>query len=407
MFEKAINNLKRHPAAYTVIALIVFIASVLVPQLPDEDKLSGFIVAIVVAAVSVVLLHWREGAHSEKNEESQNEHVSVVEFQAPPTGKYNHPFYEYFINQLLSAKEDIIITGDGFECANKEGEKIAEKFATAFKTALDNKVSIVRIETKSRGQVKWAKMLADLVGEYGDQFQLHILKEAKATQMASVCVIDPEIPEKATVEIMLSTQRLFGVKAADLAGTAVFLHGQPYLAQDLRRRVLLLQDASYSNRPITYTEVINTLAGEEYYFSFASNMDSTQMKGRCPSAKKIGIGVLKDHEIVFNRQGTYRAGGVGSVQQHPSQRVYGIIWKLNPSEFSELDKAEDLSAYRRCKEVIQTMDGEGFECHIYKAIPQGTYEPDQEYLSLIIEAANNESLPKDYIAYLESFQANA
>ena len=372
------------------------------------DRLFGFIVSIIVASLSVIILHLKGSVASEEIAEQKTE-GTVVEFQASPNGKYNFPFYEYFIKQITSAKEDIVITGDGFECANDEGTNIAKQFAEAFRSILANNpdVSIVRIETKSRGQLKWANMLGELVKDFGERFQLYVLREEKATQMASVCVIDPENPELATVEIMLSTQRLFGVKAADLAGTAIFIHKQPYLAQDLRRRVLNLRDSEYSVHPITPTEVINTLAGEEYYFSFASNMKSEQMKSRCPSANQVGIGVLKDHELVFNRKGSYRPGGVASVQQHGSKRVYGIIWKLNPAEFADLDQTEDLTAYRRFEEEIQTLDGATYKCHIYKAIPQGSFDPDPDYLELVIEAASEQQLPDDYIEYLESFKNHA
>ena len=403
VFDSAINNLKRHPAAYTVIALVLVLASVLVPQLPESDRLYGFIVSVVVAALSVVFLHVKSnGVVAEPESTGKN---TVVEFQAPPSGKYNYPFYDYFIEQITTAREDIVITGDGFECTNTEGTNIAKRFAEAFRVALANNVSIVRIETKSRGQMQWAEMLAGLVEQYGDQFQLYILREKKATQMASVCVIDPEIPEAATVEIMLSTQRLFGVKAADLAGTAVFIHQQPYLAQDLRRRVLNLRNSEYSIHPLTPTEVVNALADEAYYFSFASNMKSAQMKSRCPSAQQVGIGVLQDHEIVFNRRGSYRPGGVASVQQCEGKRVYGVIWKLNPAEFAELDNTEDLAAYRRFEEKIQTLDGTNCQCYIYKAIPQGIFQPDPDYLKLVIEASKEQQLPEDYIQYLKSFQA--
>lgn len=331
----------------------------------------------------------------------------VVDFQAPPNGQHNYPFYDYFIDKIINAEKSIVITGDGFECTTEEGTNIAKKFNEAFRVALSKGVSIVRIETKSRGQFKWASMLAELVKEYGDHFHLYILREKKSSQMASVCVIDPQDLDLSIVEIMLSTQQLLGVKSGDVAGTALFIHGQPYLAQDLAKRVLTLSEPEYTNNPITPTEVTNLLVGEEYYFSFASNMNHDQMTDRCPSAQKVGIGILQNHEIVFNRKGSYRPGGVASVQQKDGARVYGVIWKINPSEFSELDKSEDMTAYRRFNENINTMDGKVYKSHIYKAIPQGTFEPDREYLRLMIDSSKEQDLPSEYIEYLESFVDNA
>lgn len=403
MFDFAIANLKRHPAAYTVITLVLVLASILVPQLPEKDRLIAFIASIFVVAISVVYLHKKDDIDKDDIDKNNN----VIAFQAPPKGKYNGAFYEYFIHQITNATQDIVITGDGFECTTEKGINIAKQFIEAFRVALNNGVSIVRVETKSSGQIKWANMLAELVDTYGDKFHLYILREKKTIQMASVCVIDPEVLDSSTVEIMLSTKRLFGIKAADLAGTAVFIHGQPYLAQDLRERVLNLRKTEYSTNPITSTEVINTLVGEEYYFSFGSNMKTEQMTYRCPSAEKVGIGVLQNHEIVFNRKGSYRPGGVASVQQQDGKRVYGVIWKISPSEFAELDKAEDLTAYRRFEENIRTMDGKVYKCHIYKAIPQGIFEPDLDYLKLVVDASKEQGLPNEYLEYLESFRSNA
>ena len=356
----------------------------------------------VIDILTVKNSQYVEGVN-ELNNEKKIENSAIQIFEAPSDGKYNYPFYEYFIDRIKNAK-DIYITGDGFECTNEEGENIAKNFIKSFRDALDGGATIVRVETKSQGPLKWAQMLAELSKEYGDQFSLYVLKEKKSTQMASVCVIDADISKSSMVEMMLSTQRLFGVKAADLAGTAVFLSGQDTLAQDLRRRILTLQKPEFSVHLLTPSEIINTLAGEAYYFAFGSNMDSKQMKQRCASAKYVGTGVLKNHEIVFNRKGTYRAGGVASVENKTGKDVYGVIWRINPIEFDQLDKTEDPKAYRRFSEEIYTLDGKAHNCNVYKAIPSGSFEPDEEYLILMLEAAKSNDLPDSYIEYLEHFK---
>lgn len=331
----------------------------------------------------------------------------VKTFSALPDGKYNNPFYEYFEDKIRNAKHDIYITGDGFECITNEGTEIAERFVAAFREALKKGVSVVRVEIKSRGQLKWANMLSELKKEFSDSFQLFLVMEEKFTQMASVCIIDPDVSGESTIEIMLSTHRLFGTKAANIAGMALFIHGQEYLAQDLRTRILALRDSEHTAHPITYSEVLNMLAGEDYYFSFGANMDKTPMTARCPTAEKIGIGVIRNHEIVFNRRGSYRTGGIASIQHSEDHEVYGVIWKISSFEFNALDRTEDPSAYGRYEEKIHTSDGKEYLCHVYKAIPQGNYEPDDEYLNLIINAALAQELPKKYVDYLRSFKIKA
>lgn len=85
--------------------------------------------------------------------------------------------------------------------------------------------------------------------------------------MSSVCVIDPENSQTNVVEIMLSTQRLFGTTAADLAGTAVFIERQEILARDLRRRILSLTQPQISVRLTDPKDALTSLCGTEPYFA--------------------------------------------------------------------------------------------------------------------------------------------
>lgn len=330
-------------------------------------------------------------------------HVKI--FESPTDTKYNRKFYDYFRDKIRSANQDIYITGEGFECADAEGRELAETFIDAFKDALKRRVSVVRVQTRLKTNTEWASMLATLLTDYPDCFHLYALKKEKVSQMSSVCVIDPENSVSNVVEIMLSTQRLFGTTAADLAGTAVFIEGQQILARDLRRRIMTLTKPEISV-PLTDPEDITTsLCGEELYFAYGSNMVEEQMKERCKSAVKVGIGALNDHKIVFNRKGTYRPGGVASIEESEGQRVYGVIWKIHSSEFWELDEKEDPKAYVRRKIPVYTLSGEHHSCHIYEAIPQrGVFKPSKDYLKTMVRGAKEAGLPDDYIKYLEEFK---
>lgn len=328
----------------------------------------------------------------------------VKVFESPTDTKYNRQFYDYFNAAIRSAKQDIYITGEGFECADDEGRELAEMFVAAFRDALEKRVSVVRVQTRLKTNTQWASMLAALLTDYPEHFYLYALKKEKVSQMSSVCVIDPENAVSNVVEIMLSTQRLFGTTAADLAGTAVFIEGQQILARDLRRRIMTLTGSEISV-PLTEAEDITTsLCGEELYFAYGSNMAEEQMKERCKSAVRVCVGVLEDHEIVFNRKGTYRPGGVASVQQSEGRRVYGVIWKIHSNEFWELDEKEDPKAYVRKKVSVNTLSGESHSCHIYEAIPQpGVFKPGKDYLKILVRGAREAGLPDDYVTHLEEF----
>jgi hypothetical protein len=132
-------------------------------------------------------------------------------------------------------------------------------------------------------------------------------------------------------------------------------------------------------------------------------MDEDQMHERCPSAEKVGVAVLRDHRLVFNRRGSYRDGGVASVVPEPGQRVYGVVWRIGAAEFERLDETEDATAYRRRIVATYGLDGSVWRTQLYQAIPEGEFPPDDAYVELLITAAEKAGLPPDYVAGLQRF----
>src|SRR5262245_13183823 len=59
-FQSAINNLKSHPAGYTVVALVLVLTSVVVPQLRVEDRLVAFVAAVLIVTAGVIYFHSKD-----------------------------------------------------------------------------------------------------------------------------------------------------------------------------------------------------------------------------------------------------------------------------------------------------------------------------------------------------------
>lgn len=141
------------------------------------------------------------------------------------------------------------------------------------------------------------------------------------------------------------------------------------------------------------------------YFAYGSNMCSDQMRMRCPAAKTIGVGIVHQYELVFNRKGTYRPGAVASIVPCENGAcVYGVIWELTPTDLAELDAIEQ--AYKRLPLRVSTPQGQRYDCHTYIAIPEDDPpEPDQDYLLIILNAATRLGLPTSYVERIERFRA--
>lgn len=58
--QSALNNLKSHPASYTIIALVIALTVGVVPQLPSEHRLIAFITAVIIVVIAVSYLHTRD-----------------------------------------------------------------------------------------------------------------------------------------------------------------------------------------------------------------------------------------------------------------------------------------------------------------------------------------------------------
>jgi hypothetical protein len=140
------------------------------------------------------------------------------------------------------------------------------------------------------------------------------------------------------------------------------------------------------------------------YFSFGSNMDREQLKKRTPQADYVGVGYVPDHDLVFNRKGSYRLGGVASIVPASGVRAYGVVWAISPEELAEMDRFEDPNAYERVQKTVITNDGKELLCNVYIAFPQGDIPADQPYLELIIKAAQTANLPCDWIERIKKYR---
>jgi len=317
-------------------------------------------------------------------------------------GPYMDDFYQAFAEKISSARQNVYITGEGFDCSTALGRGFARKLIDAMRQALDNGARVVRLQTRTTIDSTWLDYLKGLLADYPTTFELYSPLVAGAPQVASLCVIDAEDVDRNTTEFMLEINRHFGSDRRDVAGTAVFVTGHQPLAETIRSRILnVTRDSEHTARIRTAEEAESFFHGE-YYFAYGSNMCRAQMVTRCPSAIKTSTGVLPDMRLVFNRRGTYRPGSVASLEPAPGDRVYGVIWKMSSQEFEHLDETEDPTAYRREEATVYSLQGMPYTCHLYIAVPNAEDSPDPEYLAQMLKCAKDAGLPTGYLRALEA-----
>ncbi|MEO1188047.1 MAG: gamma-glutamylcyclotransferase, partial [Pseudomonadota bacterium] len=121
-----------------------------------------------------------------------------------------------------------------------------------------------------------------------------------------------------------------------------------------------------------------------------------RISDRLGKVEQVGIGLLRNYQLVFNRLGSYSPGGVASVVPWKGRSVFGVIWKLNTKQLNDLDEIEDPEAYTRESVSIEMEDGSLVDCLTYIAFSQGYHPPSKKYLSYLVRGAEEHDLPQRY-----------
>ena len=146
------------------------------------------------------------------------------------------------------------------------------------------------------------------------------------------------------------------------------------------------------------------------YFAYGSNMSRQQMRDRCPDHECLGKAVLRDHALCFSRYSTFRNCGVAGLVEQQGGAVWGVVYRLHDRDLAALDSREgydpaktaDVNRYNR-RTIRVLMDGNELDCLTYFARHEpGAYVPSAEYLGTIIEGAEENGLPADYVAGLKA-----
>jgi gamma-glutamylcyclotransferase (GGCT)/AIG2-like uncharacterized protein YtfP len=139
------------------------------------------------------------------------------------------------------------------------------------------------------------------------------------------------------------------------------------------------------------------------YFAYGSNINWEEMKQRCPSARFLGVGRLKDHRLAITRKSRRRLCGTADVIEQRGSDVWGIVYDLDAAELLVLDDFED--GYRR-ESMNILFNGVEASAWIYIAEKESCPPPPSaHYKRLMLEGARHWRLPPDYLAYLEQIEA--
>ncbi len=122
------------------------------------------------------------------------------------------------------------------------------------------------------------------------------------------------------------------------------------------------------------------------YFAYGSNLDTDQMRSRCPDAVAGPSATLPDHALVFTGMSRRWGGAVASVTPAAGFEVHGRLWELSPEDLAVLDRFEGHPAvYHRVDRTVVDRSGARHHVQVYM-VPKARLavgRPSPEYLALI------------------------
>lgn len=121
-----------------------------------------------------------------------------------------------------------------------------------------------------------------------------------------------------------------------------------------------------------------------YYLAYGSNLNKVQMQMRCPTAKVVGVGIIKGYELLFKGSKT---GAYLTIEKKSSGKVPVGIWKVNEEDERRLDLYEGYPRFYYKKDVeIKNDKGKVIKAFIYIMHEDREYGvPSDFYVATCVE----------------------
>ncbi|XP_036309657.1 gamma-glutamylcyclotransferase isoform X1 [Pipistrellus kuhlii] len=148
------------------------------------------------------------------------------------------------------------------------------------------------------------------------------------------------------------------------------------------------------------------------YFAYGSNLLTERIHLRNPSAEFCCVARLQDFKLDFgNPQGKTSEtwhGGIATIFHSPGDEVWGIVWKMNKSNLSSLDKQEGVNSgtYAPMEVNVYTQEGKKITCRSYQMKNYESAPPSPQYKKVICMGAKENGLPLEYQKKLNAIEPN-
>lgn len=124
---------------------------------------------------------------------------------------------------------------------------------------------------------------------------------------------------------------------------------------------------------------------EMIYLAYGSNMNTLQMRYRCPRAKVLGTAMLENYRLVF--RGNSRGCGVANIERRKGYKVPVVLWEITEDCEERLDIYEGFPHLYIKKRIIVDFKGEQVNAMVYIMREARPFtEPNPSYFYTIYTA---------------------
>lgn len=110
----------------------------------------------------------------------------------------------------------------------------------------------------------------------------------------------------------------------------------------------------------------NESVSEILYIAYGSNLNLSQMKHRCPTARVLGASEIQDYELVFRGS---RYSAVATIEPCKGSNVPVLLWGIQPEDEKSLDRYEGYPNFYEKENMEIVLNGSTVSAMVYVMTP--------------------------------------
>lgn len=133
------------------------------------------------------------------------------------------------------------------------------------------------------------------------------------------------------------------------------------------------------------------------YFAYGTNINNEQMKSRCPSSEVLSKAKIGRYKFIFNSR------GVATIIPDGNFEAHGVLYEIDKECLGNLKQFEGYPHLYRIEKVeVIDDDGCGVKAIVFIATDLIEGKARKEHLNIILEGAQENNLPLEYIKNLKN-----